>query len=39
MDMLHFGSKYTWYVIGVALFGFVYLIQWPRARAAARQAA
>jgi TRAP transporter 4TM/12TM fusion protein len=38
-DMLHFGSKYTWYVIGVALFGFVYLIQWPRARAAARQAA
>jgi TRAP transporter 4TM/12TM fusion protein len=38
-DMLHFGSKFAWYVIGVALFGFVYLIQWPRARAAARQPA
>lgn len=36
MDYTHFGSKYTWYVIGMALFGFIYLIQWPRARAAAK---
>jgi TRAP transporter 4TM/12TM fusion protein len=36
MDWLHFGNKYTWYVIGTALFGFIYLIQWPRARALAK---
>jgi len=36
MDWTHFGNKFTWYVIGTALFGFVYLIQWPRARALAR---
>jgi TRAP transporter 4TM/12TM fusion protein len=39
INYLHFGNKMTWYVIGAALFGFIYLIQWPRARAAARQAA
>ena len=38
-DMMHFGGKFTWYVIGAALFAFTYLIQWPRARAAAREAA
>jgi TRAP transporter 4TM/12TM fusion protein len=36
MNWLHFGNKYTWYVIGTALFGFIYLIQWPRARVAAK---
>jgi TRAP transporter 4TM/12TM fusion protein len=36
MNWLHFGNKYTWYVIGTALFSFIYLIQWPRARAAAK---
>jgi TRAP transporter 4TM/12TM fusion protein len=36
MDWLHFGTKFTWYVIGAALFAFIYLIQWPRARALAR---
>ena len=39
INYLHFGNKMTWYVIGAALFGFIYLIQWPRARTAARQAA
>jgi TRAP transporter 4TM/12TM fusion protein len=36
MDWLHFGTKFTWYVIGAALFALTYLIQWPRARALAR---
>jgi len=36
MNWLHFGNKYTWYVIGTALFVFIYLIQWPRARVAAK---
>ncbi len=36
MGWLHFGTKFTWYVIGTALFGFIYLIQWPRARAIAK---
>jgi TRAP transporter 4TM/12TM fusion protein len=36
MNWLHFGTKFTWYVIGAALFGFIYLIQWPRARAIAK---
>ena len=36
MNWLHFGNKYTWYVIGTALFGVIYLIQWPRARVAAK---
>jgi len=36
MEKLHFGNKFSWYVIGTALFGFVYLIQWPRARALAK---
>lgn len=36
MNWLHFGTKFTWYVIGAALFGFIYLIQWPRARALAK---
>jgi len=38
MGWLHFGTKFTWYVIGTALFGFIYLIQWPRARASAKSA-
>jgi len=36
MNWLHFGTKLTWYVIGAALFGVIYLIQWPRARALAK---
>jgi TRAP transporter 4TM/12TM fusion protein len=32
MNWVHFGTKFTWYGIGMALFGFIYLIQWPRAR-------
>ena len=36
MNWLHFGNKYTWYVIGTALFGSIYLIQWPRARVASK---
>jgi len=37
MGYLHFGSKFIWYVIGTALFGFIYLIQLPRVRAAAKE--
>jgi TRAP transporter 4TM/12TM fusion protein len=36
MEYTHFGSKYLWYLIGTALFGLIYLMQWPRARAMAR---
>lgn len=36
MDWTHFGNKFIWYLIGTALFAFVYLIQWPRARAMAK---
>jgi TRAP transporter 4TM/12TM fusion protein len=37
MDYLHFGSKFLWYVIGAALFGFIYMIQLPRVRATAKE--
>jgi TRAP transporter 4TM/12TM fusion protein len=37
MQWFHFGNKFIWPVIGVALFAFVYLIQLPRSRVAARQ--
>ncbi|MBW1715650.1 MAG: TRAP transporter permease [Deltaproteobacteria bacterium] len=37
MNYLHFGNKFIWPIIGLALFGFIYLIQVPRARAAARK--
>jgi len=37
MDYLHFGSKFLWYVIGTALFGFIYMIQLPRVRATAKE--
>jgi TRAP transporter 4TM/12TM fusion protein len=37
MNYLHFGNKIIWPVIGLALFGFIYLIQVPRARAVARK--
>ena len=39
MGYLNFGSKPIWYVIGVALFGFTFLIQHPRAQARARKPA
>ena len=38
-EYLHYGSKYISYVIGLGLFGLTYLIQMPRARAAAHEAA
>ena len=34
IDRLHFGNTHVWYIIGAALFGFTFLLQWPRARAA-----
>ncbi len=37
MEWFHFGNKFIWPVIGIALIGFLYLIQLPRSRAAARQ--
>jgi TRAP transporter 4TM/12TM fusion protein len=37
MEYLRFGNTFVWYVIGLALFAFTYLIQLPRARAAAKQ--
>jgi TRAP transporter 4TM/12TM fusion protein len=37
MSYLHFGSKFIWYVIGTALFGFIYMIQLPRVRATAKE--
>jgi len=37
MDYLHFGSKFLWYVMGTALFGFIYMIQLPRVRATAKE--
>jgi TRAP transporter 4TM/12TM fusion protein len=37
MKYLHFGSKFLWYVIGAALFAFIYMIQLPRVRATARE--
>jgi TRAP transporter 4TM/12TM fusion protein len=36
MEWFHFGNKFVWPVIALALFAFIYLIQFPRARAAAR---
>ena len=37
MSYLHFGNTFVWYTIGLALFGFTYLIQLPRVRAMARK--
>jgi TRAP transporter 4TM/12TM fusion protein len=37
MEWFHFGNKFIWPIIGIALIGFLYLIQLPRSRAAARQ--
>ncbi len=37
MSYLHFGNTFVWYAIGLALFGFTYLIQLPRARALANK--
>jgi TRAP-type uncharacterized transport system fused permease subunit len=37
-EYLHYESKYISYFIGLGLFGLAYLIQMPRARAAARKA-
>ncbi len=37
MSYLHFGNTFVWYTIGLALFGFTYLIQLPRARALANK--
>jgi len=37
MGYLHFGSKFIWYVIGTALFGFIYMIQLPRVRAMSKE--
>jgi len=37
MGYLHFGNKLIWYVIGTALFGFIYMIQLPRARAMSKK--
>jgi len=39
MEYLHFGNKFLWYVIGAALFGFIYMIQLPRVWATAREKA
>jgi TRAP transporter 4TM/12TM fusion protein len=36
VNHLHFGNKLGWYVIGTALFVFIYFIQWPRASASAK---
>ena len=35
MEYLHFGNKFIWPLIGIGLIGFLYLIQLPRAKAAA----
>jgi TRAP transporter 4TM/12TM fusion protein len=37
MGYLHFGTKFIWYVIGTALFGFIYMIQLPRVRAMSKE--
>jgi TRAP-type uncharacterized transport system fused permease subunit len=37
MSYLHFGNTFVWYAIGLALFGFIYLIQLPRVRALANK--
>jgi TRAP transporter 4TM/12TM fusion protein len=37
MSYLHFGNTFVWYTIGLALFGFTYLIQLPRVRAMTRK--
>ena len=37
MSYLHFGNTFVWYTIGLALFGFTYLIQLPRVRAMANK--
>ena len=39
MDYFGFGNKFLWYAIGLALFGLVYVLQLPRARALARKTA
>jgi len=37
MKYLDFGNTFVWYAIGLALFGFTYLIQLPRVRALANK--
>ncbi len=37
MEYLDFGNTFVWYAIGLALFGFTYLIQLPRVRALANK--
>jgi len=37
MKYLDFGNTFVWYAIGLALFGFIYLIQLPRVRALANK--
>ena len=37
IEYVGFGNKFFWYVVGLALFGLIYLMQMPRAKALARQ--
>jgi TRAP-type uncharacterized transport system fused permease subunit len=37
VNHLHFGNKFVWYGIGLALFTFIYLSQLPRVRAVAKE--
>jgi len=32
ISRLHFGTKFLWYLIGFALYGFIFLLQLPRAK-------